>query len=302
MTTWLRTQRYAFKPKRVLRLMRLMCLETIYSKPPLSKRNMEHEVYPYLLENVIIVRPYQVFSTDITYIRLQKGLVYLTSIIDWYSHFVLDSEVSVIMGPEFCCASICRVLMKAIPEIFNTDQGDHYTAKVFINFLKAPPSGSEWMIEVEPWTMFLWNASGGRSNMRKSISMTTACLRVQRQLGGLFPMLQPGASSSVPELKHFRVGLHRPGHPWSGDLVRLPGLHNQKPRPRRTTPRDLSKRNRILFMTSFPQRTTDQSSHYLNRFSVLTIGSTLDQAPVTVQRPSRRPYRFSSQNKGLDRQ
>lgn len=139
MTAWLRTQGHAVNPKRVLRLMRLMGLEAIYPKPALSKRNKEHEIYPYLLENVTIVRPNQVFSTDITYIRLQKGFVYLTAIIDWYSRYVLDWEVSVTMDTEFCCAILSRVLMKAIPEIFNTDQGSQYTAKVFVDLLKAHP-------------------------------------------------------------------------------------------------------------------------------------------------------------------
>ena len=139
MTAWLRTQGYAVNPKRVLRLMRLMGLEAIYPKPSLSKRNKDHEIYPYLLENVAIVRPNQVFSTDITYIRLQKGFVYLTAIIDWYSRYVLDWEVSVTMDSEFCCASLSRVLRQAIPEVFNTDQGSQYTAKAFIDLLKAHP-------------------------------------------------------------------------------------------------------------------------------------------------------------------
>ena len=139
MTAWLKTQGYAVNPKRVLRLMRLMGLEAIYPKPSLSKRNKDHAIYPYLLENVSIVRPDQVFSTDITYIRLRKGFVYLTAIIDWYSRYVLDWEVSVTMDTEFCCATLSRVLMRAIPEIFNTDQGSQYTAKSFIDILKAHP-------------------------------------------------------------------------------------------------------------------------------------------------------------------
>lgn len=139
MTAWLRTQGYTVNPKRVLRLMRLMGLEAIYPKPSLSKRNKDHEIYPYLLENVPIVRPNQVFSTDITYIRLQKGFVYLTAIIDWYSRYVLDWEVSVTMDSEFCCATLSRVLRQVIPEVFNTDQGSQYTATAFIDLLKAHP-------------------------------------------------------------------------------------------------------------------------------------------------------------------
>ena len=139
MTAWLKTQGYTVNPKRVLRLMRLMGLEAIYPKPSLSKRNKDHEIYPYLLESVAIVRPNQVFSTDITYIRLQKGFVYLTAIIDWYSRYVLDWEVSVTMDSEFCCATPSWVLRQAIPEVFNTDQGSQYTAKAFIDLLNAHP-------------------------------------------------------------------------------------------------------------------------------------------------------------------
>ncbi|MHB8368338.1 MAG: IS3 family transposase [Leptospirales bacterium] len=135
MTIWLRREGNAVNPKRVQRLMRLMGLEAIYPKPSLSKRNKEHQIYPYLLRNVAIERPNHVFSTDITYIRMQKGFIYLTAIIDWYSRYVLDWEVSVTMESEFCNATLSRVLMRATPEIFNTDQGSQYTSKAFTGLL-----------------------------------------------------------------------------------------------------------------------------------------------------------------------
>ena len=135
MTIWLRREGNAVNFKRVQRLMRLMGLEAIYPKPSLSKRNKEHQIYPYLLRNVAIERPNHVFSTDITYIRMQKGFIYLTAIIDWYSRYVLDWEVSVTMESEFCCATLSRVLMRATPEIFNTDQGSQYTSKAFTGLL-----------------------------------------------------------------------------------------------------------------------------------------------------------------------
>lgn len=150
--------------------MRLMGLEAIYPKPSLSKRNKDHEIYPYLLENVPIVRPSQVFSTDITYIRLQKGFVYLTAIIDGYSRYVLDWEVSVTMDSEFCCATLSRVLRQAIPEVFNTDQGSQYTAKAFIDLLKAHPIWISRMDGDGYWIMSSSNASGGPSSRRTSIS------------------------------------------------------------------------------------------------------------------------------------
>ena len=135
MTIWLRREGNAVNFKRVQRLMRLMGLEAIYPKPSLSKRNKEHQIYPYLLRNVAIKRPNHVFSTDITYIRMKKGFIYLTAIIDWYSRYVLDWEVSVTMESEFCCATLSRVLMRATPEIFNTDQGSQYTSKAFTGLL-----------------------------------------------------------------------------------------------------------------------------------------------------------------------
>jgi len=135
MTIWLRREGNAVNFKRVQRLMRLMGLEAIYPKPSLSKRNKEHQIYPYLLRNVAIERPNHVFSTDITYIRMQKGFIYLTAIIDWYSRYVLDWEISVTMESEFCCATLSRVLMRATPEIFNTDQGSQYTSKAFTGLL-----------------------------------------------------------------------------------------------------------------------------------------------------------------------
>ena len=135
MTIWLRREGNAVNPKRVQRLMRLMGLEAIYPKPSLSKRNKEHQIYPYLLRNVAIKRPNHVFSTDITYIRMKKGFIYLTAIIDWYSRYVLDWEVSVTMESEFCNATLSRVLMRTTPEIFNTDQGSQYTSKAFTGLL-----------------------------------------------------------------------------------------------------------------------------------------------------------------------
>lgn len=136
MTAWLRTQGIPVNRKRVSRLMNVMGLEAIYPKPSLSKRDKAHEIYPYLLRGVEIVRVNQVWSTDITYIRMEKGFVYLVAIIDWHSRYVLDWEVSVTMDPEFCCATLSRALMRGLPEIFNTDQGSQFTSKDYTDILK----------------------------------------------------------------------------------------------------------------------------------------------------------------------
>ena len=105
--------------------------------PHTSKAHPEHKVYPYLLRGVEVVRPCQVFSTDITYVRLRRGFVYLTAIIDWYSRFVLDWQLSITMEADFCIEALQRVLARTRCDIFNTDQGAQFTSNGFTDVLKA---------------------------------------------------------------------------------------------------------------------------------------------------------------------
>ena len=130
---WLNQQGYKINRKRVQRLMRLMRIEAIYPKPKLSKRNEEHKIYPYLLRDVEIKRPNHVWSTDISYIRIGKGFVYLTAVIDWFSRYVLSWRLSNTLDNTFCVDALEDALNISKPEIFNTDQGCQYTAA---NFLK----------------------------------------------------------------------------------------------------------------------------------------------------------------------
>jgi putative transposase len=118
-------------PKRVRRLLRLMGLEAIYPKPKLSQGGPGHKIYPYLLSGLQIHRPNQVWSTDITYIRLRQGFVYLAAVIDWFSRYVLSWEISVTMETEFCVAALDWALRHGKPEIFNTDQGSQFTSLDF---------------------------------------------------------------------------------------------------------------------------------------------------------------------------
>jgi putative transposase len=111
-------------------------LKSIAPGPHTSKPHPEHRVYPYLLNDVEIVRPCQVFSTDITYIRLQRGFVYLMAIIDWYSRYVLDWQLSITMEAEFCIETLERVLEHSSCDIFNTDQGSQFTSTGFTDVLK----------------------------------------------------------------------------------------------------------------------------------------------------------------------
>ena len=123
MTAWLRREGHPVNPKRTRRLLRLMGIEAIYPhvKRNLSEPNKEHKIFPYLLRGVTVDQVNQVWSTDITYIRMHHGWVYLTAVIDWYSRYVLSWEVSVTLEPSFCIEALKRALEAGTPSIFNTD-------------------------------------------------------------------------------------------------------------------------------------------------------------------------------------
>ncbi len=128
MTAWLRGGGHEVNRKRVGRLLRLMGLEAIYPKPRLSLAGPGHKIYPYLLRGLKIERPNQVWGTDITYIRLRQGFVYLVAIMDWFSRFVLAWEISVTMETSFCLSALSWALRLGKPEIFNSDQGSQFTS------------------------------------------------------------------------------------------------------------------------------------------------------------------------------
>lgn len=111
-------------------------LHSLAPGPHTSKPHPEHKIYPYLLHDFKLIKPCQVFSTDITYIRLDCGFVYLVAIIDWYSRFVLDWQLSINMEADFCVETLTRVLSHSCCEIFNTDQGSQFTSKDFTDVLK----------------------------------------------------------------------------------------------------------------------------------------------------------------------
>lgn len=135
MTAWLRQQGYAVNAKRVARLLRTMGLETIYPKPRLSQPHPTHRIYPYLLRGVPITRANQVWSTDITYIRLQAGFVYLVAVMDWFSRYVLSWAISITMDVAFCLEALEQALGVATPDIFNSDQGAQFTSLDFTDRL-----------------------------------------------------------------------------------------------------------------------------------------------------------------------
>ena len=116
--------------------MRLMGLYAIYPKPRLSKSNDAHKKYPYLLKGVTIDHTDQVWCSDITYIRLLHGFVYLAVIMDWFSRYILSWELSITLEKEFCMDVLNSALLISKPEIFNSDQGPQYTSEDFIDVLK----------------------------------------------------------------------------------------------------------------------------------------------------------------------
>lgn len=133
MTCWLRRQGQLINPKRVRRL---MGLEAIYPKKRLSKSCPEHRKYPYLLRELKIDRPDQVWCTDITYIRMFHGFIYLVAIMDWFSRYVLAWELSITLDTAFCVQALEKALIASKPEIFNMDQGAQFTAMDFIGLLE----------------------------------------------------------------------------------------------------------------------------------------------------------------------
>ena len=138
MTAQLRRDGHEVNGKRVRRLMRAMGLAAIYPKRRLSAASRQHRKYPYLLSGVTIARPDQVWSSDITYIRLPGGFCYLTAVMDWHSRRVLSWEASASLETDFCLVALERALATGRrPEIFNSDQGCQYTSEAFTGRLAA---------------------------------------------------------------------------------------------------------------------------------------------------------------------
>jgi putative transposase len=137
MTVWLQSEGERINRKRVQRLMRLMRLEAIYPKPRTTQPGAGHKIYPYLLRNVTVTRPNQVWSADITYVPLRSGFLYLMAILDWYSRYVLAWRLSNSLDGEFCLEALDEALCQARPETFNTDQGVQFTRREFTRRLES---------------------------------------------------------------------------------------------------------------------------------------------------------------------
>jgi putative transposase len=137
LTKWLVERGEEVNRKRVQRLMRLMGLEAIYPKPKLSAAGRGHRIYPYLLRDVCIQRPDQVWSADITYVPLACGFMYLAAILDWYSRYVIAWRLSNTLDGSFCLEMLEEALQRGRPEVFNTDQGVQFTAQAWTGRLES---------------------------------------------------------------------------------------------------------------------------------------------------------------------
>lgn len=136
MTAWLAREGWAVNAKRVRRLLRLMGLEAIYPKPRLSQPGEGHTIYPYLLRDRRLERVNQVWSADITYIRMARSWLYLVAVMDWFSRYVLSWRLSPSLESAFCVEALRAALRHGTPDIFNTDQGAQFTSDAFTGRLK----------------------------------------------------------------------------------------------------------------------------------------------------------------------
>lgn len=133
----LRQEGYVMGRKRIRRFYQILGIEAIYPKMNLSKRNQAHKIYPYLLRDLEITAPRQVWSMDITYVRLTQGFVYLCAIIDWHSRYVLSWRLSISLQSDFCVEALIQAINQyGVPTIFNTDQGVQFTSTNFIEVLQ----------------------------------------------------------------------------------------------------------------------------------------------------------------------
>jgi putative transposase len=191
MVVFLQEQGYVVDRKRVRRLMQIMGLETIYPKPRLSLPGEPSVRYPYLLRDVSVNRRDQVWSCDITYIRLARGFVYLIAIIDWFSRFVLAWELSITLDTSFCLEALDRALQATQPEIFNTDQGVQFTNKDFTDRLLQSDIRISWdergraldNVFVER----LWRSVRIRGSLSQRLSN---CFRSEKRISNLLSVLQ----------------------------------------------------------------------------------------------------------------
>ena len=194
----------AVNRKRIQRLMRIPGIEAHYPKPNLSRPAPGHQLYPYLLRDVPILRPNQVWSTDITYIPMRGGFLYLVAVMDWFSRFVLSWELSNTMETGFCLAALDAAFGFGQPEIWNSDQGAQFTSVDFLAPLKergiAISMDGRGRALDNVFIERLWRSlKYERNDLPRRLRQRP---RPLAGAGGLLPLLQPRASSSGARLSH----------------------------------------------------------------------------------------------------
>lgn len=132
----LRKEGFDVNEKRVERLWNILGFRSILPGPNLSKPGIANVHYPYLLNGLWIDKPYQVFSADITYVPVKRGFIYLVTVMDWFSRYVLSWETSNTLSVDFCITALEKAIEKGVPFYFNTDQGSQFTSAAFIDILK----------------------------------------------------------------------------------------------------------------------------------------------------------------------
>jgi putative transposase len=137
MTEWFKRQGYQINRKRIRRLMRLMRLEAVYPKPRTTRRHPKHKIYPYLLRDLPITQVDQVWATDITYVPMRRGFMYLVAIMDWFSRYVVSWRLSNSLDIGFCLECLEAALAASRPQIFNSDQGSQFTSPAFTGLLEG---------------------------------------------------------------------------------------------------------------------------------------------------------------------
>ena len=170
MTVMLRAEGWVVNRKRVRRLMRVMGLRALGPKPNTSRPAPGHKIYPYLLRDLVIDRPNQVWAADITYIPMRRGFLYLVAIMDWASRAVLAWRLSNTLDADFCVRALEEALARfGRPEIFNTDQGSQFTSTAFTSVCcSRPRCGSRWTGGGAGSTTSSSSGYGARSSTRRS--------------------------------------------------------------------------------------------------------------------------------------
>jgi hypothetical protein len=198
--------------KRVQRLMRVMGLEAIYPKPKLSAGRRNHKVYPYLLRDVTVSRPDQVWSTDITYVPMSQGFMYLAAVLDWHSRYVIAWRLSNTLDGEFCLEMLDEALSQGKPEVFNTDQGVQFTASAWTSRLRPCGGPGGRAGEHGRGGPLPGQRLGGEAVAHGQVRGTVPeALRdgavAAGGAKGLLPLLQRTTASSVPGLPDAQRGL-----------------------------------------------------------------------------------------------